>query len=437
MLRARYGAVFRHSWQHRRSMDAPRFTATEAEFLPAVLSLQAKPVSPVGRWLGRILLGGLVMLLAWSIFGKLDIVISAPGKIITSERTKVIASVEVASVRAVHVKEGQFVRAGELLVELDTAASDSERDKAQGIQQMARLQEARAHAMLKAIDAHQPPQPLLWLEDVPLAHKRSGEQFVLDQWRDYAAKLARFDSEISRYAAEVPLADERARNYEQLAAAGDVSRHAYLEKQQALLELRGQLSEAVHQRAMLTAEARKVAQESLHDAEKTIRMAAEDARRAGEHSRLLKLISPVDGIVQQLALHTVGGVVPAAQPLMLIVPEHAPLEVEAMLENKDAGFVEEGQLGQVKIDAYEFNRYGTLAAHVRHISKDSIQDEKHGLVYSILMIVDDDTLRLDGKSHTLKPGMAVTVDIKTGTRRVIEYLLSPILTNVKESLRER
>lgn len=432
----RYGAAFRHAWQHRHAITMPKFMPHEAEFLPSALSLQAQPVSPVGRWVARILMLLILVLLVWSIVGKIDIIVNAQGKIVPSGRTKAIASVEIASVRALHVQEGQAVKAGDLLVELDARASDSERDKAVGDAQLARLQAARSRALLDAIDRAKAPV-LPQVDEVPIERWREAQQYLQDQWRDYTAKLTRLDGEIRRYGEALPLAAQRARDYADLAQSHDVSRHAYLEKEQARVDLEGQLVDARSQKAALTAETRRVAQDSLNDAKKILGESAQDARRAGVHSELLKLVAPVDGTVQQLTVHTIGGVVPAAQPLMQIVPQQGVVEVEAFMENKDVGFVQEGQEAHVKIDTFEYTKYGTVPAHVTHVSRDAIEDEKKGLIYSVKVALDKRTIDVDGRQVALTPGMSATVDIKTGTRRVIEYVLSPLIQHERESLHER
>ena len=435
-LRQRYGAVFLHAWQNRDALSLPKFEVYEAEFLPAALSLQAQPVSPVGRWVARTLILLIVVLITWSILGKIDIIVNAQGKIIPSDRTKTIASVEVASVRALYVQEGQAIKAGDLLVELDARASDSERDKAIGDEQLASLQAARARALLDAIDSGKAPR-LPPVEGVPQQRWIEADQYLQDQWRDYIAKLNRLEGAIHRYGEALPLAAQRARDYADLADSHDVSRHAYLEKEQARVDLEGQLVDARNQKIALTAETRRVAQDSLNEAKKILGQSSQDARRAGVHSELLKLVAPVDGTVQQLTVHTVGGVVPAAQPLMQIVPQQGVIEVEAFMENKDVGFVQEGQEAQVKIEAFEYTKYGTVPAHVTHVSRDAIQDEKKGLIYSVKVALDKRTLDVDGRPVALTPGMSSTVDIKTGTRRVIEYVLSPLIQHGQESLHER
>jgi hemolysin D len=133
----------------------------------------------------------------------------------------------------------------------------------------------------------------------------------------------------------------------------------------------------------------------------------------------------------------VGGVVPAAQPLMLVVPKVDLVEVEAFMENKDIGFVEEGQRAEVKIDAFVYTKYGTASGRVTHVSRDAIQDDKKGLIYSVKVTLDKSSLAVDGKETPLSAGMSVNVEIKTGDRRIIEYVLSPLLQHHRESLHER
>ena len=319
--------------------------------------------------------------------------------------------------------------------------SDSDRDKSEGDRQTAWLQAERARAILKAIDTGKSPQlnlSELAQHDVVLAQRiQDALRHVQDQWQDYRAKLTRLEGEINRYSQALPLATQRAKDYAELAKTNDVSQHAWLEKEQARIDLAGQLADARHQKAALIAEARKSAQDALNEANRLTAASAQDVQKATVHGELLKLTSPVDGTVQQLTVHTVGGVVPAAQPLMQIVPNQTLVEMEAFLENKDVGFVHKGQEAQVKIDAFEYTKYGTIPAKVSHVSQDAIQDEKKGLIYSVKVTLMQSDLVVNGKQVLLSPGMSGSVEIKTGTRRVIEYVLAPLLQHGRESLRER
>ena len=435
-LWARYSQVLSHSWAQRRSLAQPDLRSHEAEFLPAALALQSSPVSPAGRWVARILMLLVASALAWSILGRIDIIVDAQGRVVPSSRTKTITAMEVGVVQAINVEEGQSVKAGQPLLQLDARTSDSERDKALGDQQAAQLQVARSRALIDAIDSERPPH-LSSLPDVPTARRLDAEHHLEDQWRDYVAKREKLKQDIARYAEALPLATQRAQDYASLARDHDVSQHAWSEKEQARVDIEGQFREARAEQASLKAEMRKNAQDALDEAQRLRGDAAQDARRAGVHSELLTLSSPVDGTVQQLTVHTLGSAVPLAQPLMQIVPNDGPVEIEAMLENKDIGFIREGQVAEVKLEAFAYTKYGTVPGHVVHVSRDAIQDEKKGWLYSVKIALDRPTLDVDGRNVRVSPGMMATADIRTGERRVIEYVLSPLMEHAQESLHER
>ncbi|RAN48068.1 membrane protein [Herbaspirillum rubrisubalbicans] len=435
-LLLRYRRRFLQAWRDRHLQPEGFFNQQEAEFLPAALSLQEAPDSPSLRWTARLLVAMVLLALVWSLIGQIDIVVSANGKVIPSARTKTIASVEVASVRAILVHEGQFVQAGQVLLELDASSSDAERDKAADAVAQARLQAARAAAMMQAVQQLRAPE-LQEVAGVSAPQWESVRRQLQGQYQDFRARLDRFDDEIVRYTNALRLASQRANDYQELMADHTVSRHAWLEKEQARVDLQGQLTDARNQRAALLAQTQKEAHDSRLEAEKIIEAAQQDQRRADEHSKLLHLTAPVAGTVQQLNVHTIGGVVPAAQPLMQIVPEDGEIEVEAWLDNKDVGFVEVGQEVEVKVDAFDYTKYGTVAGRVVQVSRDAIQDEKKGLVYSSRILLSRNTLGVDGRLLPLAAGLAVNVGIRTGSRRVIEYALSPLLRHQKEALHER
>lgn len=435
-LYRRYKSIFAHHWQHRQELSGKVLAEYEAEFLPAALSLQARPVSPVARLLAKVLMALILVLIAWAILGKIDIIVNASGKVIPSGYTKTIASVDVASVRALYVEEGQQVKAGDVLIELDTSATDADRDKATGDQTMALLQVARAKAVIAAIDGGRPPQ-FPPLDTVPTDKWQAAKLHLDGQYRDYLAKLQRINGDIARYSEALPLAMQRATDYQALLLDHDVSQHAWLEKEQARVDLAGQLADARNQRSALIAETRRTAYDQLTEGSKAAAASGQDALRSDAHSKLLTLTAPVSGTVQQLDVHTVGGVVSAAKPLMQIVPQDTKVEVEAFLENKDVGFVQEGQRVAVKIDAFEYTKYGTVTGKVTHVSRDAIQDDKKGLIYSTKIILDNSTINVEGQDMPLSAGMSVNVEIKTGDRRIIEYILSPLVRHQRESLNER
>ncbi|OWQ90861.1 hypothetical protein CDN99_11920 [Roseateles aquatilis] len=435
-LLGRYWLVTRHAWRLQSAAGAPDLTAQEAEFLPAALALQASPVSPAGRWLARILIAMVLIVLAWAVFGQVDIVTVGQGKIAVTGETKTISATQVASVRALHVAENQQVRAGELLIELDDREIDTEFDKADGERQSGAVQAAIHRALIDALTTGRTPR-LGVVTGIPAERQRAGEQFLSDAWSEYVAKRDRLDAEIRHHVAALPIAIEREKDYEALAQTRDVSQDAWMQRRMARLDIEGQLAQARSQQVELRANMRKAAEDRLSEATRMAQAAAQDVTKATARQSLLQLRSPVDGTVQQLTVHTVGAAIPAAQPLMQIVPTSDRVEFEAFIENRDVGFVHEGQEVAVKIDAFDYTRYGTITGHVRHVSRDAIHDEKRGLLYAVTVDLDQRHLIVEGRTLPLGPGMSGTVDIRTGTRRVIEYFLSPLIQHRSESLRER
>jgi len=244
---------------------------------------------------------------------------------------------------------------------------------------------------------------------------------------------------------------ERAETFKRLYEQNAASKLDFLQAEQQRIdktqELAGQrkklvqdaaaLSEAESNYRVTVTEFQQAKQAELSGIETKAASLAQEVTKAGQKTALQRLTSPIDGVVQQLAVHTVGGVVTPAQQLLIVVPHDHPVEVEAQVENKDVGFVREGQPVEIKVETFLFTLYGTIPGKVLSVSDDAAPIEKVGLVYPTRVIMDRSTIQVDGKQVTLSPGMAVTVEIKTGKRRLIEYLLSPLLKSVKESLRER
>lgn len=463
-LLKRYGAVFRHAWRERGSLEPRPRLPHEAQFLPAALELQETPVSPAPRIAMWLLVAFAFVALLWAVFGHIDVVAVAHGRIVPNDRTKVVQPIETASVRAIKVTDGQFVKAGDILIELDTTNTTADTTRLANDLAAARLQAARARALLAAIASGKPPA----LSAMPGidAKRFMQEQRVLDgQYGEFLAKLARIDADVAKREAELrstqeivrkleqtaPIARQRAQDFNDLVSKNFISRHAYLEKEQLRIEqeadlatqrsrikeLSAALQEGRSQRVALIAEAKRLALDSLNEAEQKTTTHSQELIKAESRGRLMTLTAPVDGTVQQLAVHTVGGVVTPAQPLMMVVPKDYPIEVEAYVENKDIGFVNPGQEAVVKIETFPFTRYGTIDAKVSHVSHDAVNDEKRGLIFPARVNLARTTIQVEHKAVNLSPGMAVTVEVKTARRRVIEYFLSPLLQYQDESLRER
>ncbi|VTU30906.1 Hemolysin secretion protein D, chromosomal [Variovorax sp. PBS-H4] len=466
-LLARYRTVFRAAWQARHELAGPRRLADELAFLPAALSLQDTPVHPAPRRLACAIVALFLIALLWSIIGEVDIVATAPGRIVVSERTKLVQPLERSIVRRVLVKDGDRVEAGQVLVELDPTAASADRTSIDEQLKSAQSELLRTRTLLQAMHLPaRPPElagrlPAGWSE----ADARAARTHLADEWSDITAKRARAAAEIQRRQAEIatvhemiaklettlPIARQREADFRQLAEQGFMSAHANQDRTRERIELerdlatqRARLAEAAaalkeseNARTAFVAETRRALGEREAAAELREQQGVQEQAKAAQRERLTRLRAPVAGTVQQLAAHTEGGVVTEAQPLMVIVPEGAQVMAEVTLENKDIGFLHEGQQAEVKFETFPFTRYGTVPATVRTVTADAVNDEKRGAIFPVTLVLERSHIDIDGKAVKLGPGMNLTAEVKTGKRRIIEYLLSPVQRAAGESLRER
>ncbi|AVS86456.1 HlyD family type I secretion periplasmic adaptor subunit [Paracidovorax avenae] len=472
LLLQRYGEIFRAAWAQRSALAGPPLLADERAFLPAALSLQETPVHPAPRRLAWLLMALFAIALAWSIFGKIDIVAVAPGRIIVSDRTKLVQPLENSVVRRVLVREGEHVSAGQPLLELDPTAAHADRTSFGEAHRSAESESLRVRALQQALAGEAGPgaKPPRWsAQDVPAAwsdrERADAQGQLLAEWSDITARIARLDAERQRREAEIatvramvgkleatlPVVRQRERDFQTLTGQGFVSSHATQDRtrervemerdlatQQARLqEALAALAEARQARMSYLAETRRALSERQAQADLKREQNAQELSKAERRERLATLSAPVSGTVQQLAAHTEGGVVTEAQVLMVIVPDGAHVSAEVTLENKDIGFVEPGQDVTIKLETFPFTRYGTVPAQVETVTRDAVNDEKRGAIFPALLRLETNHIAVDGKDIRLAPGMNLTAEIKTGQRRVIDYLLSPIQKAGSESLRER
>lgn len=466
-LLARYRAVFRAAWAVRHQLAGPSRLADEAAFLPSALSLQDTPVHPAPRRLAYLLMALFVLVLAWSILGQVDIVAVAPGRLVVSERTKLIQPLENSVVQKVLVKDGDHVDAGQPLVTLDATAAMADKASVGEQFKAAQSEALRSRRLLAALQA---PEAIAAFEQaLPndwSAFEVQAARAQLDaEWGDVQARVAKLAAELARRQAEtdtaramlakleatLPLARAREEDFRQLSAQGFMASHAGQDRtrervelerdlatQQArLLEAQAATRESENTRRAYLAETRRALYERQTKADLIRVQAQQEQTKAGQREKLTTLTAPVAGRVQQLAVHTSGGVVTEAQVLMVIVPEGAQVRAEVTLENKDIGFVTAGQQAEIKLETFNFTRYGTVPAQVKLVTADAVEDEKLGAIFPVTLQLQQDQIDVDGRPIKLSAGMNVTAEIKTGKRRVIEYLLSPVQRMSNESLRER
>lgn len=465
-LLRRYRTAWRHAWRHRKQLDTPNRLAHEVQFLPAALALQDQPAHPAPRYIQWTIMGFAALALLWACVGEIEVVATARGKVVASGKSKTIQPSEVAVVKAIRVYDGQWVKAGDVLVELDTSATGADVNRFKSDLLAAEVDSARATALLEAIQSGKEPGSLAtYLLQADPRQVTAAQRWLQGQYLELRSSLDQVDAEVEQRTAEIqsakamvaslqqtlPITRRLAQDYRELLDQQYVPRHAYLEKQQALLdqerdmavqqarviELNASRKEAERRRQGILAQTRRAMLDLQQQSEQKAAALVQELKKAEQRDHLMSLTAPVDGTVQQLAIHTVGGVVTAAQPLMVIVPNDQPMEVEAMLENKDVGFVRQGQPATVKVETFTFTKFGTVEGEIVSVSNDAIEDEKRGLIYSSRIRLLQDSILVHGKKVPLSPGMSVTVEVKTDRRKVIDYFLSPLQQYAGESLRER
>ncbi|MDO9091859.1 MAG: HlyD family type I secretion periplasmic adaptor subunit [Rubrivivax sp.] len=453
-LLRRYRSVFAAAWEARHELAGPKRLASEAAFLPAALEIQETPVHPAPRRAAWAIMALFTIVVVWSIVGQVDIVAVAHGRIVVSDGTKVVQPLEAGVIRAIHVRDGDKVTAGQVLIELDATSAAADRI---GVDQQlgaARQDAARALALLQALRTGRMP---------PV--EPEAQQQASAEWADISARLARLGAEAARREAEIatvregvsklqatlPLARQREADIQALSTQGFVAGHAGqdrtrerieierdLSAQQARLkEAEATLAESRQNKAAYLAETQRSLNDRLAKAGLDQSQLQQQGAKTAQREQLTKLKAPVAGTVQQLAVFSTGGVVTPAQTLLVIVPDGAEVTAEVVIENKDIGFVSPGQQAEVKVETFSFTRYGTLPATVSWVTQDAVNDEKRGAIFPATLRLERAVLDVNGKAVKLAPGMQVTAEVKTGRRRVIEYLLGPMQEALQGSAKER
>ena len=454
-------------------------TRAELEFLPAALEIQDTPPLPLARYILWTIALFFLIAVFWASVGKVDIVGVARGKIVPSGRVKIIQPLETGVVRRIFVEEGDRVAADQPLIELDTTLAGADREQVREQQLALRLDRARLRTLLELAELPADEATgndiesrlgqtgfasLLPVESTT-EQTRTVKQRLLSQYNEFRSRAAAVADEkrqraadrgavaeqISRLDETIPLITERAGSLEELLQKDMVPRMQWLELEQQRIEqvkerdvqrrnlesLEAVIANIGRREATVAAEFRNQLFAELTEVENRLATFEQDLIKTEKRITLQTLASPVAGTVHRLSVHTVGGVVTPAQELMHIVPDDGAAEVEAWIANQDIGFIHSGQPVEIKVETFPFTKYGTVQGELLNVSGDATPDENLGLVYAARVRMDRNTMQVEDKTVNLGPGMAVTVEVKMGQRRVIEYLLSPLLRYQRESIRER
>ena len=445
------------SFQERRKAE---LSAQESEFLPAVLEITETPVSPTWHYAVWSVVGFIGIAFLWAIFGQVDEVAVAPGKLIPSGYVKTLQAEDKGIVKAIHVREGDRVKAGQVLIDLDPTVSGADFDRIRkevayfslSVERLIAEREQRPFAPTRL--------PGTRAEDVEYQHRLYRANMA-----DYRTKLARADSGVEqsrsalavaqatqgKWTALLEIAREKEATMVELVKMEAVSKFLLLDHQSRRIELEqsvvaqrseiqrleGALTQQLETKINIVAEREKDLTTQLVENRRQLATWQEELKKAEQKTQLARITAPVDGRVSQLAVYTVGAVVTQAQPLLVVVPDGVGMEAEVWVANKDIGFVQPGQQAELKVETFNFQKFGTVGGKVAEISPDAVDDKEKGRVYRVIIKLERNEVDVDGRAAPLSPGMSVMGEIKIRQKRIIEFFLDPFKKYQSEGLRER
>ncbi len=419
------------------------------EFKPLLSEIEESPVSPLGRFTFWTVVSLIIITILWLIIGKIDIVITARGIAIPDGEAKIIQPLETGVIKEILVKEGDFVRKDQLLVLIDTMTTDAQlktvkenletskeeakRLEAQGLEQKFNskdeAQKNLYNESLKALNS------LIGAKNQEIKQIERQIDSNVAQKRDYENQL---QSSIDR--------EKRLENVKDIVAYNDIKeaqdrtialRESVNRTEAEIKRLQAQKRQIQNEIAQLKADFKAQKLETLIENNKRIKE-LEASKEQIEFSNInQKITAPVDGYVDKLMVHTIGGVVTPAQELIALTPADIPLLIKATVLNKDIGFIKPDMPVSIKIDTYDFQKYGLLHGKVKSISQNSIENEELGPVYEIYITLDKNTLIIDGKEQKISTGMTLNAEIEIGKRRIIEFFIYPLIKYMDEGVSVR
>jgi adhesin transport system membrane fusion protein len=435
--------------------------SAERDFLPELASASLPDAPRLSRLMVWITAALMATALAWAYFAVIQEVTTGEGKAIPSSKVQVIQNLEGGIVTEIFVREGQLVDKGDTLLRLDDTRfrsnrGESEVDRYALTAQVERLQAEAAGTPLTLSAEVLAKAPQVAADEMALYQSRQrqlqSEQNTLnEQLRQKTQELAEYRAKQGQYGSSLALLEEESRMSAPLVGTGAISPVEILRLKQKTVEARGLLSAttlAIPRASSAIAEIRSKMNESEQGFragaakdlnEKRTDLSKINATRIAIDDRVTRttVTSPVHGIVKTLKVNTIGGVVQPGSDLLEIVPMEDNLLIEAKVRPQDVAFLHPGQTAMVKFSAYDYTIYGGLRGKVELIGADTVSDDKGNSFYLIQVRTDRNHLGGDGKPLMIIPGMTATVDIITGEKSVLDYLLKPVLKARTEALRER
>ena len=434
--------------------------ARETEFLPSILEVTEQPASPVGRAVLWTLVALLIVGGIWVCVGEVDEVAVANGKVIPVGNVKIVQSQNKGAIKELDVKEGDYVEEGQTLLVLDTTKTQADVDQLKKQAAYYGMTVDRLQAEMQDAPFTPPadPEGLLERKDIEAQvtlYQSRRAKLAADQEKNLAAvqqasaSVEGSEAQLAKYRALQQVAEEKEARLQELMEEDAISYFQLLEAratrveyqrnaeatEKSILEQQGKLAEARDLLATTDSAYRQDTMSQLVEAKARYNATEEELKKADDTNQQSVIVAPISGRVNQLAVHTLGGVVSEGQALMMVVPDDAVMEIEAYADNKDIGFIQQGQTAEVKVETFNFQKYGMVNATVDEISPDAgsnVQDKETYQKYRLTLGLENDDSGIE-----LTPGMNVSAEIKIKKKKIIDFFLDPFRKYKDEALRER
>lgn len=433
-------------------------TKDKHEFQPLLVEIEQKPSSPLGRVLLWSLIVFMIISLLWLFLAKIDVVVTAHGKIIPSGEIKILQPIEAGTISSIFVSEGMKVKKGDVLMELDPSVTSSNTVSKQQNLNTLNLEIERISALIKNEEFN----PIL--EETISKDEISNQRLLYNAIKNgFNNQINALKDQISQVNTQIKsentdknkinqILENLKQKEKRLAQVKDIiAKNDYEDIINKIVEytqeskirdvnikkLAEKINEINHQLVVQEQDYHNKLLEELTKKTKEATVLQTELTEANFRQAKQKIIAPVDGYIGKMFFHTIGGVVTPAEKLLTLIPNDVPLVIKATVLNQDIGFIEKDMNAALKIDTFDFQKYGLINGVVTHISQDAIEDEKLGLVYDILVTPEKYNLMVDGQMLTINIGMGVTAELKVGKRRVIEFFVYPIIKYLDEGMSVR
>lgn len=424
------------------------------EFKPILSEIEDAPLSPIGRFTFWLVVSIITITILWVTIAKVDIVISAKGVVIADGESKIIQPLDTGVISKILVKEGDFVKKGQTLMEIDPATTEPQVESIQKNLEDTLLEIERLNATASGknfnvdkTSSSADVQQNLYSASIAtlnnqIAVKNSEYEQTLDELKS-AKEEKKIKQEILNNLSDK---EHRMSNVVDVIAFDEYQKVVNDVKtlKAEIIKLNYKINELNSKKIQINKEIRVIKEDfrsknldKLADKIKSANELRSNADQIIFRNSKQSIKSPCDGYVDKLFIHTIGGVVTPAQQLFAITPDNTPILVKAIVLNQDIGFVKEGMPASIKIDTFSFQKYGMIEGRVKTVSKNSIEDKKLGRVYEVYITPLSHTLKVEGKDEEIRTGMSLNAEINVGKRRIIEFFIYPLIKYLDEGLSVR